>query len=201
MTEDELVSFLKRHRIKSEEIFNAKGLRRIEYAELMKKNGKLFAINTDACGNGHRLKTHSGHCVICDSENIHHYRLHYRTSFVYVAGSKSKRALKIGTSDDPNDRMRRLNGEAYGGAYDWVLLIDAWTKEAGRKEKEIQSALRRFFVKGEYIKSGKTVSTYELVSCGLSTARDVMREVLSNDEKPKFNSKLQVTLAQYESES
>ena len=97
--------------------------------------------------------------------------------------------------------MRRLNGEAYGGAYDWVLLIDAWTKEAGRKEKEIQSALRRFFVKGEYIKSGKTVSTYELVSCGLSTARDVMREVLSNDEKPKFNSKLQVTLAQYESES
>jgi len=88
MTEDELVAFLKRHRIKAEEIFNAKGLRRIEYAELMKKNGTLFAINTDACGNGHRLKTHSGHCVICDSENIHYYRLHYRTSFVYVVGCK-----------------------------------------------------------------------------------------------------------------
>jgi hypothetical protein len=182
MDVDEIRAFFKRHRIRHEDVFDARGMSRSDYRLAMEQQGKLFALNADICDLNHRIRNRSGHCIVCDTSDIHHYLLWYRTAFVYVAGSLSSCTLKIGTSNNLQDRVRRLNGERYGGANDWVLLTQAFSKESGRKEKEAQKLLRAHFVSGEYLKNVKKTATYELVRCNFDLAKNALGEVLEDGE-------------------
>jgi len=183
MDMSEILAFMKKNRISESEIFDARGLSRSEYIAVMEREGKVFALNADPCKNGHTLRIRSGHCVICDTSVIHHYRIWFRTAYVYVAGSISKRVLKIGTSNNPKDRVRRLNSERYGGANDWILLLQAFAKDSGSKEKEVQKRLISSFVKSSYFKNGKTTETYELVDCSILKAQYALTSTLSKGEK------------------
>jgi hypothetical protein len=182
MVVDELVEFLKRHRIAADELFDARNLTRAEYQVAMQRAGKLFALNADRCERGHRLRTRPGHCIMCDTSDLHHYRLWYRTAYVYIAGSRSSKALKIGTSNDPPDRIRRLNSENYGGISDWTLVMYVLTAESGRKEKEVHQALRGYFFEGKYFKNNKTTKTYELVKCSIALAQRALEAVITPEE-------------------
>ncbi len=197
MNTDQVVSFLKKHRIKADEIFDAEGLQRSDYQSEMKKRNKLFALNAGPCEQGHRIRNRSGHCVVCNTANIHHYRLWHRFSHVYIAGSLQIKALKIGTSDDPLDRMRRLNGESYGGTKDWVVLVSVKIDEAGRREKELQTALKRYFKEGSYLKNKSIKSTYELVNCGISTVEPALEKVLLAEEIKEIKTVSRQLLSKY----
>jgi hypothetical protein len=92
--------FLQSHNVRPEQIFNANGISRSDYRILMKRNGHIVAFNTNPCNSaGHKLRTRSGHCVMCNSAPLGFQKRNDLSGYVYVAGSKSGKLIKIGFSN------------------------------------------------------------------------------------------------------
>lgn len=93
----------------------------------------------------------------------------------YVAHSKAGRLIKIGTSGDLSDRFEQLNIHQYGGYADWVMLDAVHCEAAGRVEKDLQVALRRYQVTGSY--GARPEDCRELFRCRPSIALAALRRI------------------------
>ena len=185
LTDDQL-EFLKSYQIDTRELFDASGLGKSEYEHAMKKTGQHFAFGVTPCkSSGHTIRTKYGHCVQCKPDKIAYMMRHGKPGEVYIAGSRMKKLIKIGSSNEIDERLYNLNLVKYGGASDWKILLIVASKEAGRIESRAQERLGEFKVTSTYVRTGVEITCYELFRCSYSRAKSALVEILPKDAELK----------------
>ena len=130
---DREIEFIRHHKISIDEVIDVTGMIPIGQKRAMEARGARIAINGARCGNGHRFKTRSNHCPICEPKNLAFERRHSVTAYVYVCVSETN-LVKVGFAKDVNDREGRLNREAYASCTNWRLMFSIKTEKAGQVE-------------------------------------------------------------------
>lgn len=175
---DSEIRFLEHHGFKSEDVFDARYMSAEDAKEEAKRLGKKFIVGPKACDEaGHRLRTRSRHCIQCKPSRISHGTRFQKYGYVYIAGSLSKKLIKVGFTEDINHRRSTLNSERQASADDWCLLLHFKTEQAGRIESEIQKLLKSYASPQTYSKQGKTQIAKEVFSCSFRTAYDALNLV------------------------
>ena len=175
---DEL-AFIKQHRILITEVIDVTGMISVGRKRAMEAHGARVAINGARCGNGHRLKTRSGHCAQCTPKYLAFERRFSTTAHVYVCVSGTG-LVKIGYAKDPTDREGRLNREAYASCTNWRLVFSIPTKEAGRVEADAHASLSSCIVAHRYMKEGREIDTYECFRCAPERAIEAVKAAAKN---------------------
>jgi hypothetical protein len=176
---NEQINFLKSHRINPSELFDASGMRRIDYERRMKNTGQHFAFGVTPCKkSGHSIRTKYGHCVQCKPDKISYMLRHGQPGEVYIASSNAESLIKIGSSTQTFERLYNLNLFKYGGASDWQILVTATCSEAGRIEARAQERLSEFKCPNKYFRSGEETTCYELFDCSFAEAKAALIAVL-----------------------
>jgi hypothetical protein len=183
----EQLSFFARHKIPLSQVFDARGMGRSHYQELMKNQEKYFAFGTEPCKNGsHTLRSRSGHCVECDTARITFMMRAVKQADVYIAASRSKKFIKIGSSTELARRIDYLSKESYGGADDWICVAKVHCAKAGSVEFEAQKKLREFRTGATYHHSGRLTDAYEIFSCDYRFARTALIASVPEAERKGF---------------
>lgn len=159
-------------------IFNAAGYKRSQYQQIMEDRDLLFAFNAGVCQAGHKLRSRSGHCVICRAAVIAYTLRHTNPGFVYITESVSKRLLKIGTSTDVQKRMKGLNSYSYGGASDWHEIGSWYSNKSGAVEFIAHQKLSSARTVGTYQKNGELIECSELFQCSITIAINAINSAL-----------------------
>jgi hypothetical protein len=168
---NEQLSFLKAHEISVGQMFDASGMRRSEYRAHMKAIGKDFAYGVTECrAAGHTLRSRKGHCIQCHPAVISFTLRQDRTAWVYIAGSKSLKIVKIGHSATPEKRIYDGNCAGYGGASDWCLLEKVLVDKAPEIEQDVQARLLEYALPGAYFMGDKLTTSRECFACGYPEA-------------------------------
>jgi hypothetical protein len=108
---------------------------------------------------------------------------HYEPGYVYVAGSRSSRVLKIGTTINIRGQEKRLRRDRYGNIEDWVLLYYVWVEERGKTEHDARRRLRRYRTLRMYYKNGSPQKGRELVNCRFGIALEALTELLDEPQR------------------
>lgn len=186
---DEEKSFISQHGIDLSDIYDARGENYKEYHGKAKAHDCHFVIY-NKCHNGHRLRTRSGHCIMCRPVNITFQNRESGKGIVYIA--KSGRYCKVGMIENNidavqtalNKREYRLNSEGgYGEIDDWKI-VKSWVlnKNAGKIERTAHSILDRFKVEKPYWYSGEYRTTNEMFKCALKTAEEAVITAIENNK-------------------
>lgn len=176
---DDQIQFLTSHDIPLSLVFDATGIPRVKYRELMAINGYLIAYGVSPCAAyGHTLKTRSGHCPQCRPAGIAYLKRDARKAFVYIAYSQSAGLTKVGLAKDPVDRIRNLRTYLYGGEGDWQLHTFSHADEAGRVEREIHARLNVHRVEGlTYYKDDRLIDCRELFDCPPEVPAEILLSI------------------------
>jgi len=165
------LAFLRRHNIPVAKVFDAIGYSQPEWREQMSIHEMVVAINVRACRRaGHKMRTSGGHCAQCSPENLAYQERYREEAYVYIAGSRSQRILKVGYSQSPHSRATHLSALRYGSASDWTLLFHVRCKRAGAVEHSLLAMHRNSSVFGEYWKDRKYQECFELLRCDYGRA-------------------------------
>jgi hypothetical protein len=178
---DEEIQFLRWHNLSQEDVYDGRHQSKRSREAAAKSTGKdLILVRTSsACrAAGHRIKTRAGHCFQCDPLNLVYLRRHSTPGYVYVAGSLSGRAIKIGTAGDIPQRERQLRAERYAGFADWEVLFSIQVREAGRVEHDAASRVPGQRVFRNYVKDGYSQTAIEVIKCSFSAAVKAIKESL-----------------------
>lgn len=176
---DQERGFLKRHGIEAHEVFDAAGFSQPDYRSQMSLHEKTIAINVTPCGRfGHTMRTGGGHCAQCNPAALAFQKRYRQKAYVYIAGSKGQRILKVGFSEQPNAREAILNSLRYGSASDWTLLFHVRCKRAGSVEGSLLVLHRDSSVFGDYWKGTKYQRCLELLRCNYSALRASIETLL-----------------------
>jgi hypothetical protein len=176
----EQTQFLKAHGISLGQMFDASGMRRKDYHAHMKAIGKDFAYGVTPCQSyGHTLRTRSGSCIQCRPAAITFQLREKRTAYVYIAGSKRLKNIKVGHSADPMKRIYDGNCAGYGGAHDWAVLVMVQVDNAPEMERAVQADLAEYAVEGDYFMGDKLTTSLECFRCGYPEAWSALQSALS----------------------
>jgi hypothetical protein len=167
--------FLDRHNIPLSWVFDASGLARREYSEIMRGEDKYFAYGVTECLNGHTLRNRRGGCIQCNPASIAYQMQHYRSSCVYIAGSMASRLIKVGTSSEPNNRLYIANLDGYANSYDWQLLFLIHVQQAGKIESDVQSKLRPYQRRINFVRNGTEQVATEFFACSYQHPSSTVR--------------------------
>jgi T5orf172 domain len=183
---DEQLSFLRQHNISPMAVFDASGMTRSEYYNAMKEEEKFFAIGVTPCKKfGHTIRERNGHCIQCKPSNIEFILRKYRNGWIYVFASPGLKMVKIGSSLDPKDRERTVNGYKYGGRSDWFTIAKQRSNNSGKIEFGVHQKLSDYYHPLSYHINNKETICREIFSCSYLTARDALiRSLVENKEKP-----------------
>lgn len=178
---DEQLAFLDQHRIPLSRVFDAKGMKRAEYQEAMRALDLVIAVGTSACkAAGHRMRTRAGHCAQCEPAAIAFRLRNDDPAFVYIAAPLSGSIIKVGSSQNPAQRIQTLNAFAYGGYRDWRLHFSEQCDRAGFIEFNAHRMMKPYSIPGFYKRGAVQVTCLELFSCGLSDAIAIVKNALAN---------------------
>lgn len=170
------LTFLKDQDISLGDVFDATGLKRKDYQELMREAGVHFAYGTNPCSaGGHTIRSRAGHCIQCHTSAIAYSKRHSSEAHVYISTSQDKGLTKVGLSIDLTDRLYKLNDYRYGGARDWRIERSLYTQNAGRVEFATHERLAASRTEGSYIRAGRVQTCYELFRCDLARAEAALR--------------------------
>jgi hypothetical protein len=160
---DRELHFLWSQRIDESEVLDCADISPRRYKGAMESEGYLFCIAPRECYGSHRLRSRSGHCIQCDTARIAFIRRHYAEAYIYIAGSRSSKVIKVGNAIWPERRVSALNSRYYGGIRDWVMLYHVKFADAGKVEFEAHRLL-----------AGYRAESREIFNCGFSTAKDAL---------------------------
>lgn len=169
------IDFLAHHDIALTRVFDAYGLPRKFYQQLMREEGALIACRTNACRQGHTLKTRSGDCPQCRPASLGFLHREEQGGFVYVAHSHSLALCKVGFAVDPESRERSLNHTGYAGAVDWIVANTQLTRAGGVDERRVHQELRPYKAVSFYIRDGVLVRASETYICDLEVALEALQ--------------------------
>ena len=174
------VSFLIRHNIPWSKVFDAAGMRRFEYMEVMSANAMIVAIGVSACkAASHTMRNRAGLCVQCNPASLAFLLRYDEPGDIYIAHSASTGFTKIGSSKNAGSRMKSLNSQGYGQASDWELDFHQRCENAGYVESLIQSQMVKHRGTSSYVKDGLTVDCQELFTCSVMVAISAAKKILS----------------------
>lgn len=180
-------AFMAKYGIDESQIFDGRGKTKKECHDLAKVGGFDYYYARPCMNGGHRIKTRSGHCVVCNPANMTFQKRYNGSGALYVA--RSKNCTKVGVVDDISNLDHReycLNMyEGYGGVADWKIV--AWAqlgKNVGRSENKIHNALSNYSIRGSFYNygEGNYREAQEMFSCTPEMAIDVINRLL----KPKW---------------
>lgn len=172
------IDFLCKQKIPLSRVFDASGMTKGEYREIMSDLELLVAYGVTACkAFGHTLRTRSGHCCQCNTASLAFLLRFEEPGILYVASSKKIGLIKIGVAKDCTERLRNLNGHGYGGANDWDVCFSREVDSAGRLEFRVQTALQMHKVVKNYIRTGRQIECQELFSCDANMAIDAINQI------------------------
>ena len=181
ITEEQL-SFLKTNNIPLSKIFDATNQKREIYRNAMKDLEKLIAINTTPCSRyGHTIRTRSGHCCQCNTASIAYLKRHYSNGYVYIVGSQNKKVLKVGSTNNIDNRVNSLNFQNYASINDWKLIFYYKCYDMGLIETNAHNKLKKFQVERTYIKNGRTQIAYEIFDCNYDTCKNALSNVTKDN--------------------
>jgi hypothetical protein len=179
--------FLKSQGLSAADVYVTGGRSPASVKDAAKREGKLILLHTPCQAAGHRLKTRHGHCVQCDTKKIAYAKRPSQPGTVYVAVSKSKRLVKVGSAKDTLARDTKNNFDGYAGARDWVTVFKVRLDQAARVELDAQTALRVHQALITYERDGLPQTAREAFTCSASAAVDaVTRAVKARGIKPEF---------------
>jgi hypothetical protein len=170
--------FLASQRIQESEVLNASRMSPRRYKNAMEHEGKLFALVSQSCYNGHYLKNRSGHCFQCNTARIAFTRRHHKEAYVYIAGSRAERVLKIGSTEMPWNKAAYLNTLGHGGMTGWTVLYYAKVAKAGKVEFDAHDLLAPYVSSRTYVREGWQVDCREIFACAYVTARSALTRAL-----------------------
>ena len=190
----EQLNFLETQKVSLDRIFDAEGLSRSDYQPLMKEMDKIIAIGVTPCAKfSHTMRTRNGHCVQCNTASIAYLERHYDKGYIYIAGSKKEKVVKIGFTSNINNREESLNNGNYGEINDWKILFQVTCKNAGKIEFNTHKKLSKYLTDKSYLKNNKRNQCYEIFSCSYSLAKNTLDENIGdrkNIKKLKENIKI-----------
>ena len=182
--------FLLENKIPLGTVFDAEGLPKKEYSQLMKDVGCLVAIGVTPCKKaGHTMRTRAGHCLQCDSSKWAYQSRHSKEGEVYLAVTLSGEFLKIGTANDATKRIKTLNDLGYAGVSDWALVAVFASDAAGEVEFNSQKLIEDFAYPTSYKRDEKNVSCLETFRCSSNKALDAIKVSIPNIDAQKFFNK------------
>ncbi len=168
----EEIEFINKYGLKAYEFYDARGEKKYDYHKHAKDCDCPYVIG-NYCHRGHRLKTRSGNCIMCDPRVITFQKRHHASGIIYVAenGPYSKVGVvdnNIGCAEQAiHNRELRLNLEGgYGGMTGWKII--AWTevaKDVGMIENSIHNELLEHSVAAHYNYSGEYRLAQEMFDC------------------------------------
>jgi len=182
----EQLNFLETQKVSLDKIFDAEGLSKSDYHPLMKEMDKIIAIGVTPCAKfSHTMRTRNGHCVQCNTASIAYLERHYDKGYIYIAGSKKEKVVKIGFTSNINNREESLNNENYGQINDWKILFQVMCKNAGKIEFHTHKKLSKYLTDKNYLKNNKRNQCYEIFSCSYSLAKKTLDENIGDKKNIK----------------
>lgn len=176
LTSDQL-RFLKEQKIELKYVFNADGLSKSDYREIMQELNMIIAYNVTPCQKeGHTLRTRSGHCCQCKTARIGFQKRYDSEGIVYIAGSLIGNVVKIGFTKAVAIRSESLNRTKYAGLDDWKILFAINSKLAGKIETRANSLLRNYSFALDYNHDGNWHESYETYHAAYSKAKSFVEE-------------------------
>jgi len=111
------IAFLTAIGLTAADVFDGRGMSQAGRRAAAKAAGRRVILCSGRCEKGdHRLKWRPGHCAQCNPAGFAYNGRYDTPGFVYIAGSPSTGLLKIGITDDIEQRADTLNyKQAYGG--------------------------------------------------------------------------------------
>jgi hypothetical protein len=171
------LAFLPRLGLTPDDVMDVRHLPDSVWKRRIREEGKQLALGARCGKGGHRLRTRSGHCVQCDIRKFVFGKVFSAEQYVYIAGSKSARVIKFGTSIDWRDRERQMRARQYGDIGDWKVLYAVKVRNAGAVEHAARRRLARLSIAASYWQDGVRQGASELLKCSFSRALAVLEEV------------------------
>lgn len=172
------IRFLEEHNISLKSVFDAKGLKKSEYSNLMKDLNKIVAFNVTPCSKfGHTLRTRAGHCCQCNPAYLEFQKRNDAEGIVYIAMSQIGKIVKIGFTKSVDIRSESLNRTEYGGLNDWKIIYAIESKDAGKIENKICSELSEFSHYIYYEHDNHTQLASEIFNINSTQAIKILHEV------------------------
>lgn len=175
--------FIRKHKISEDLLFDASGMRRVDYREQMKQEEKYFAYGVTKCEKGHSLRSRSGHCIQCDPAKITYTMRHTDIGWVYIAGSVKGQIIKVGSTKSKSIRAESLNRTVYGSFNDWEILCICNVKNMGKIESAVQSNLYKYRRSFGYKHDSSNHESDETFCCSYSKAFEALKHVKEYDQQ------------------
>ena len=174
------LDFLRHHDIPFARVYDATGMQRRDYQQVMRDLDLWVAYGVTPCGaGGHALRTRAGHCVQCkNAENLIYLRRFDEAGEVYVAKSMRSLLVKVGLSKNASERIGQLNNYQYAGHSDWTYVWHVEAAKAGRVESQAHNSLVRFAKLSTSLHGGHPTECRELFSCTPRIARTAVEDAL-----------------------
>lgn len=171
------IAFIKQHGISIDEILDVRGMIPIGQKRAMEAKSARLSITDRSCRKGHRFKTRSNHCPVCEPKNLAFEKRHNEKAFVYVCKSETG-LVKIGYAADPQDRQSRLNRESFASCSRWQLVFKVETEKAGKVEALAQGKLAQKRSAETYMKGDLEITTREVFVCSEEDAIAAVRRAI-----------------------
>jgi T5orf172 domain len=168
--------FLTSQGLGADDVMDIRGIPQRLWFHQIEEEGKTVALGSRCKAAGHRLRSRRGHCVQCDTSKLGYQAPHAEERYVYIAGSRSARLIKIGNCRDTAQRERQVRSERYGGVGDWDFVYSVRVKRAGAVEDAARARLSRYRATGEYWKNNELQTGTELLRCSYSQAEAALIE-------------------------
>lgn len=178
------IDFLNRFGVAASQVLDARGLKKVDYVEIMRSMRYKLVYGVTPCRKyGHILRTQAGHCAQCNPRNLVFEGRYYQRAFVYVAFSEKSGVVKVGISNNINERQKTLRSQSYGGQCDWVMCWSDEVDSAGEVEAAIHAELKGFEINLEHFRDGKKCYTMETFICELSKAINTAKLIIKKMSK------------------
>ena len=173
------VEFLKSYGFDENSVYDARGISRKRARKNAKLLDKPILLGSPCTQGGHRLKTRSGHCLECDPSKITYQTRHSSKGSLYIAASPSSGLIKVGMSNNLNQREKSLQREYYAECGDWQILASIALIEAGRAESDIKNALKPYQAHGLfYEKNGLAQESTEVYEICFEPCMKIISKIL-----------------------
>jgi hypothetical protein len=101
---------------------------------------------------------------------IEFVKRNYRSAYVYIAGSRVSRLIKVGLSTEVHNRLYIANLVGYANCFDWELLSRVHVQQAAKIESEVQLKLRPYQRLVTFVRSGTRQTARECFACSYQEA-------------------------------
>ena len=169
LTKDE-IEFLRSQGLTPEDVYDGRAQASAVTREAARAAKKRVVLGAPCQKGGHRLRTRAGHCIVCDTSKLAYQDRHLAAGFVYIAGSKARRLIKIGIAKSVDQRERNLNAHRYANTEDWRMLFHLGVETGGEAERRVHQGLEAFKIVVPYAKDGRDQDAGEVYQTSFSMA-------------------------------